>query len=218
MPFIYTLGFRPDAPTTASDWAPSGDTDWAFSSTTPFSEFLWGTWMWFGLVAIATLPPHRPARICIWFESLVMFVQALFLGSIIYYATVVQHDVFNYLQSLWGLTLSAVGLLALQIRTAQTWRPALSQDESAELPPDSPTIVEDGSISSFDEPHSGLLRKPLLFWMPRGEQPYAAATAIVGAVSLVATTTVLTLCFVVLVWNWSAPRYCVNSAPCWQKA
>jgi hypothetical protein len=215
MPLVYTLGFREPAAPVSADWNRPANFDFAFDAGTPMSEFLWGTWLWLALIAmvLARPSPHAPRARLVWFEVITGILVIIFAGSCVYYATVQQNDVSNFLQSLWGTVLPTAALMLLQIRVINRWRAALGRPRGGEQAPllydraALETDSQDREVGAAAGPDCSRLTA-LQLWTPALAQPYGAVFNAIGVVNLLATTVVVLLAAIMLVWNWDSPRYC----------
>ncbi|EGD75118.1 hypothetical protein PTSG_06773 [Salpingoeca rosetta] len=142
MPAIYAFGFRDHPIWTADGWQPLTcsdppfSQDWAFSTGTPMSEFLFGTWFWMCLlVALLRRSPSRSQvrrhRSSLLYEVLCWVVCIIFFVSSCWYASVKQDDKSNWGQTLVGCALSTLVLLialVLEVRRRRCRRNAAGSE------------------------------------------------------------------------------------------
>eukprot|EP00047_Mylnosiga_fluctuans_P004532 m.235105 g.235105 ORF g.235105 m.235105 type:complete len:404 (-) comp12765_c0_seq1:128-1339(-) len=220
MGLVYTLGFRTPAVPVAPDWDRQPGQDWAFDAGTPFSEFLWGSWLWLALlsVVLANPRPHPPRARVVWFEVIAAAECLVLVGSSIFYSTVVQHDQENFQQSLWGTVIPTAALLLLQIRAARACfgapsspsRPLISYNAINTIVVDH-TASQDDAASDASDLEAAVPVQPRWWaslWDQGLPEPYGTTVNIVGLLSLLATLLTTCLSIITLFWNWGSPRYC----------
>eukprot|EP00043_Microstomoeca_roanoka_P005120 m.53694 g.53694 ORF g.53694 m.53694 type:complete len:422 (+) comp12818_c0_seq2:152-1417(+) len=145
MPVMYSIGFWKHTIWTADGWKPAScpdgsvSQDWAFSTGTPMSEFLFGTWFWLCLlVALLRRQPTRAqvarSRMPLWYEIVCWINVVLFVASSCWYASVKQRDTKNWGQTLVGCVVSSlvllVSLIAYRRKLRKSGRQVLSIQSS----------------------------------------------------------------------------------------
>ena len=152
----------------------SSNGDFMFGAGVPWSESVWGTWLWAVLILACLSRPHmatgrrlvRGVGYVHWFETGMCVFTAYLFASCIYYATVVQCDESNWVQTFIGLLVSTVALGAQQAYNYHGWRRGRAAVTAA--------AIEGGSWP-------GTSRLSVSAWSPGKAK--AASTPAVGGVS-----------------------------------